>query len=151
MAPTALAIPRIAAVITNMPIRHTAALAVALTLLLACCAMNPADRTATPRLSHDVYFTLNDNSDQARRTLVDACYTRLAQLPGITWFAAGTRAPDLQRDVNDQGYDVSLHVFFVDRAAHDAYQTAPAHVLFIAENKANWKAVRVFDSDLAGR
>ena len=113
--------------------------------------MRPADRTPTPRLSHDVYFTLNDNSDQARADLVAGCYKLLANLPGITWFAAGTRTPDLQRDVNDQGYDVSLHVFFVDRAAHDAYQTAPAHVLFIAENKANWKAVRVFDSDLAGR
>ena len=34
------------------------------------------------------------------------------------------------------------------RAAHDAYQTAPAHLQFIAENKENWRTVRVFDSNL---
>ena len=33
----------------------------------------------------------------------------------------------LAREVNDQGYDVSLHVHFRDKAAHDVYQEHPRH------------------------
>lgn len=102
------------------------------------------------RLAHDVFFTLIDASPAACERLVAACHQWLAGIPGIVFFAAGTRVPDLRRDVNDRGYDVSLHVYFTDRKAHDAYQTAAAHERFIAENKANWRAVRVFDSDLPG-
>ena len=32
------------------------------------------------------------------------------------------------------------------RREHDDYQVAPRHDTFIAENKANWARVRVFDS-----
>ena len=44
---------------------------------------------------------------------------------------------------------MALHVVFADQAAHDAYQTTPDHLRFIAENKDNWKRVRVFDSVVA--
>jgi hypothetical protein len=57
----------------------------------------------------------------------------------------------LVRDVNDRDYDVSLHVFFTDRAAHDAYQDAPGHLQFIEANKHRWQAVRVFDSAIVTR
>ncbi|MCA8965965.1 MAG: Dabb family protein [Planctomycetes bacterium] len=113
--------------------------------------MAPAGRSSGARLAHDVFFTLTDNSPAACDRLVAACYERLAGIPGIVFFTAGTRVPDLQRDVNDKDYDVSLHVYFESRAAHDAYQQAAPHLQFIADNKANWKAVRVFDSDLAAR
>ena len=43
-----------------------------------------------------------------------------------------------------------LRVTAEDRAAHDAYQVADLHEKFIAENKATWKKVRVFDSDVSG-
>ena len=49
------------------------------------------------------------------------------------------------RDVNDTGFDVSLHVYFRD-GAHEAYQKNPRHLEFIEKMKANWKTVRVFDS-----
>ena len=42
--------------------------------------------------------------------------------------------------------DVALHVVFDSRDAHDAYQTAPRHLQFIEENRADWAKVRVFDS-----
>ena len=103
------------------------------------------------RLVHDVYFALQDASHAMRQQLVDECYRRLAGIDGIVFFAAGTRDPELQRDVNDRDYDVSLHVVFRDRAAHDAYQIAPAHADFIAANRANWRRVRVFDSAIAAR
>jgi hypothetical protein len=97
-------------------------------------------------LAHDVYFTLRDASPEAKQKLVDACRRHLAGHPGTVFFATGVRAGELAREVNDQGYDVSLHVYFRDKAAHDVYQEHARHKQFIAEMNANWKAVRVFDS-----
>lgn len=117
--------------------------------LFAACATSHHLMSDTAKLSHDVYFTLKDSSPAACKKLVDSCYERLADLPGVVWFAAGTRDQELTRDVNDQGYDVSLHVFFDTRASHDAYQDAAPHVKFIEENRDNWEQVRVFDSTLS--
>lgn len=97
-------------------------------------------------LAHNVYFSLRDRSAAAREKLVEACRKYLAKHPGTVFFAAGTLADELQREVNDRDFDVALHIVFQDRAAHDRYQTAPLHQQFIEENKANWKKVRVFDS-----
>jgi len=56
---------------------------------------------------------------------------------------------DLNRPVNDPDFDVSLHIVFVNKAAHDKYQEHPRHLKFIEENKDNWEKVRVFDSYLS--
>ena len=106
----------------------------------------PMNRFA--QLAHDVYFTLKDSSPEATQKLVSACHTKLAGIAGVVFLAAGTRDHGLDREVNDTTYDVSLHVFFSSRAAHDAYQTASAHLEFIEANKDNWQGVRVFDSNL---
>lgn len=100
------------------------------------------------RLAHHVFFTLKDRSDEAAGGLVHACQQYLRDHPGVIDFAVGTREPEYQRPVNAD-YDVSLHVVFQDRAAHDVYQTAPDHLRFIEENKEGWAEVRVFDSNLA--
>ena len=97
-------------------------------------------------LAHDVYFTLRDASPPEKQKLVEACRKHLAGHEGAVFFATGVRAEELAREVNDRGYDVSLHVYFRDKAAHDTYQEHPRHKQFIAEMSANWKAVRVFDS-----
>lgn len=97
-------------------------------------------------LAHIVYFTLEDNSAEAADRLVDACHQYLKDHPGVVFFAAGKLAPEFDRPVNDHGFDVSLHVVFTDKAAHDEYQTHADHLKFIEENKSNWKQVRVFDS-----
>lgn len=114
-------------------------------------SLNPGHRTvaAEPQagmIVHDVYFTLNDNSPQSRAKLVAACKKYLTKHPGEVFFAAGTIAEDLKRDVNDRDFDVGLHIVFQDKKAHDAYQDAPRHKQFIDENKASWKKVRVFDT-----
>lgn len=101
------------------------------------------------RLAHHVFFTLNDNSPAQVDELVAACKKYLTDHPGLESFDVGTLNRDLQRSVNDLAYDVSLHLVFADRASHDAYQVAPRHNQFIAEQQPNWKLVRVFDSDLA--
>ena len=101
-------------------------------------------------LAHDVYFSLKDNSPAARQQLIAACIKYLSKHPGTVFFAAGVLAEALKREVNDRDFDVALHVIFTDQAAHDRYQEAPAHLQFIAENKGNWKKVRVFDSVAEG-
>jgi hypothetical protein len=101
-----------------------------------------------PMLVHDVYFTLNDSSPAARQKLVEACDKYLTGHPGTVFYATGV-VSDLDRPVNVRDWDVGLHVVFVDQAAHDVYQTAPRHLKFIEENKADWKSVRVFDTSVA--
>jgi hypothetical protein len=97
-------------------------------------------------LAHNVFFALNDNSAAARKKLLDACRKYLTPHAGIVFFTCGTLADELKRPVNDRDFDVGLHIIFADQAAHDRYQAAPLHHQFIAENKDNWKKVRVFDS-----
>jgi len=109
-------------------------------------AMAEESKSQGPLVVHNVYFTLNDNAPANVDALVAACRKYLVNHDGVVFFAVGTVA-DLDRPVNDRGFDVGLHVVFADRAAHDKYQTAPDHLKFIDENKATWKQVRVFDTD----
>lgn len=109
-----------------------------------------AAESGGPMLAHNVYFSLNDNSDAAKEKLVAACKKHLSGHPGTVFFAAGTLAKDLARPVNDRDFDVGLHLIFKNKAAHDQYAKAQRHMKFIEENKSNWKKVRVFDSYVGG-
>jgi len=105
--------------------------------------------TAEPRLAHMVYFKLKDNSGGSRAKLAAACKLLLTNHPGTVSFATGTLAGDFIREVNDKDFDVSLHLVFINKAAHDKYQEDPRHVKFVEENRENWEKVRVFDSYLS--
>ena len=100
----------------------------------------------TPRLAHNVFFTLTDRSPAKVEELVAACRKYLNVQPGIVFFATGPLCAELTRPVNDRDWDVGLHLVFVDKEAHDAYQDDPTHKRFIDEMKYNWARVRVFDS-----
>ena len=97
-------------------------------------------------LAHNVYFSLKDNSSSAKEKLLAACKKYLTGHQGTVFFACGMLAQEMRREVNDRDFEVALHVIFQDQAAHDKYQAASRHQQFIAENKENWKKVRVFDS-----
>jgi hypothetical protein len=99
-------------------------------------------------LCHNVYFTLKDRSGPAAQKLIAACKKYLTGHPGIVFFACGTLEKELSRPVNDRDFDVSLHITFETRAAHDAYQDAPRHHSFVSENHDDWARVRVFDSEV---
>lgn len=103
---------------------------------------------AAPQLAHMVYFSLADNSPAQIEHMLQACQKYLAGHPGTVYFSVGTLCGELQRPVNVRDFDVALHVVFESKAAHDAYQVHPRHEQFIAENKPNWRQVRVFDSYL---
>jgi len=100
----------------------------------------------SPQLVHDVYFTLNNDSEAARSKLVADCYKYLGNHRGIVYFAAGQLVESHQREVNVRDWQVSLHIVFKSKDHHDQYQNAPDHHKFIEQNKDNWKTVRVFDS-----
>ena len=104
---------------------------------------------AEPQLAHMVFFTLAEDTKENREKLVAACQKHLSDHEGTVYFSAGTLADDLNREVNDQGFDVSLHLVFANKKAQDDYQTHPRHLKFIEENKDLWSKVRVFDSYLA--
>ena len=97
-------------------------------------------------LAHVVFFTLKDNSAEAKQTLIDNCHLHLKDHPGLVHFSIGTLADEYQREVNDQGFDVALHLHFEDKQSHDKYQVAEEHLKFIEKGKENWDKVRVFDS-----
>ena len=99
-----------------------------------------------PRLSHDVYFKLKEDSPESKNALVAGCKKYLSDHPGTVLFGAGTLVEEHNREVNDRDFDVALHVVFEDKASHDQYQDADAHHQFIEEFKDNWASVRVFDS-----
>jgi hypothetical protein len=125
--------------------------AVVLAIILGgTCYVAQAERAekaaVDTKIGHMVYFSLKDNSPEAKRKLVEACRKYLAKHDGVIFFAAGTLAEEFNRPVNDRDFDVALHLVFKDKASHDKYQDAPSHNQFIEENKANWKKVRVFDS-----
>lgn len=95
---------------------------------------------------HDVYFSLKENSTEARQKLIVACRQHLTKHEGEVFFAVGTLAEELKRPVNDRDFDVGLHIVFRDMKAHNRYQDHPRHTKFIEENKDSWKKVRVFDT-----
>ena len=105
-----------------------------------------APENAAPMLSHDVFFSLKDASDASKRELVAACKKYLSGHPGAVFFSTGVRAEECARPVNDRDFDVSLHIVFKDKAAHDAYQKAERHLTFAKEYDSRWTKVRVFDS-----
>jgi len=99
-------------------------------------------------IAHNVYFTLNDNSEVARSELVGDCKRYLTDHPGIVSFACGPLAADHVRPVNVRDFDVGLHIVFEDKEAHDNYQAAASHIRFVEEHKGNWKRTRVFDTEV---
>jgi hypothetical protein len=109
-----------------------------------------APKTATgPKLAHMVYFKLKDSSGANRAKLVASCKHLLTGHEGTDYFSTGSLAKDLNKEVNDHDFDISLNLVFVDKEAHDKYQASPRHLKFIEENLGNLEKVRVFDSYLS--
>ncbi|GAB1420280.1 Dabb family protein [Anaerolineales bacterium] len=100
---------------------------------------------------HNVYFSLIDRSNQAKQNLINDCQEFLTVQEGIVSFACGLLEEELEREENDRDFDVSLHIMFENREAHDAYQNDEVHHTFVDRNKDNWAKVRVFDTLVKAR
>jgi hypothetical protein len=97
-------------------------------------------------ISHAVYFTLKDSTAETRAKLVADCKKYLAKPEGSLAFAAGVRDEQIKSAVNDKDFDVALMLVFKNKEAFDKYAVSEPHQKFIAENKDNWKSVRVYDA-----
>jgi hypothetical protein len=104
-----------------------------------------ADETA---VGHMVFFELKDKSAESKKKLVDDCYKYLKNHDGVLYFSAGPRAEDVKEKVSAADWDVALHIVFKDKASLAKYGPHADHQKFIAENRANWKGVKVYDSQI---
>ena len=127
--------------------RSLKAVIAAALVLTATVSLRAEEKAAAgPMIVHDVYFTLKDNSADAKKKLVAACKKYLTDHAGTVYFSAGMLAEDVKSPVNDSEFDVALHIVFKNKAALDQYIVADRHKMFVEENKEGWKKVRVFDS-----
>jgi Stress responsive A/B Barrel Domain len=105
-------------------------------------------RADEPAIGHMVFFELKDKSAEAQKKLVDACYKYLKNHDGVLYFSAGSRAKDIKEGVSAADWDVALHIVFKDKKSLQKYGPHADHQKFIAENKDNWKGVKVYDSQI---
>ena len=91
---------------------------------------------------HTVLFWLTPEAD---RTAFMAAIEGLTRMDEVQTGYIGVPAATGSRRVVDDSYDAGLTLIFDDLAAHDAYQTAPAHTEFVAANQDNWTRVQVYD------
>lgn len=103
-------------------------------------------QAAEPQMAHMVFFTLTSDTPENQQKLIDGCEKYLSGHDGAIYFSVGALAKDLNREVNDHGFQVALHIVFENKAAYEKYAPHPRHEKFIAENKSLWSKVRVFDS-----
>jgi hypothetical protein len=91
---------------------------------------------------HHVHFWLKNKTD--REKLIEGLYS-LQPIKHIRDIHIGVPA-DTFRDVIDRSYDVSLLILFDNKAAQDAYQDDPIHLIFV-ENYAKPLAAKVVVQD----
>lgn len=121
-------------------------LSLAIGLLLVVGVAGAEEPAKGPHIAHMVYFKLKDGSPEAKRKLVAACDKYLKNHEGVVVYTTGVSGEQFNRPVNDQDWDVALHLIFDSQASHDKYQDHPEHIKFIEENKDGWAKVRVFDA-----
>ena len=99
-------------------------------------------------LAHIVFFSLKEDTQENRGVLIKACHKYLKDHQGEVYFSVGEIAAELDREVNDQGFQVALHLVFDSMESHDVYQSHPRHLEFIDIAVPMIEKVRVFDSKL---
>lgn len=120
----------------------------ALVAIASAAAFNKKD--AQPRQAHSVFFTLKDNSPEARAEFIKSCQKYLTGHEGAISVSFGTIAEDVvEPNVSVRDFDISLLVVFENKEAGQKYLVAPRHLQFVKENKDKFAKVRVFDSYLA--
>lgn len=136
---------------TRFPARRTALALLALTAALAAGqAPRPGEKAkGGPQLAHSVFIRLKDRTPEARARLAASCHKHLGPIEGATHFAVGTIAEDVVEPVvSIRDFDVSLLIVFESKEAEAKYLVDPRHLRFVAENKASFAGVRVFDTYL---
>lgn len=96
-------------------------------------------------LVHTVFFWLKPELTAAQREAFAAALASLHAIP-MQAFYTGRPASMPPRPVVDASFDHAITCVFEDRAAHDAYQTHPVHLAFLAQCKTWWTRVQIYDA-----
>ena len=100
-------------------------------------------------LIHTVFFWLKPELTGAQRAEFRRGAASLATIRHLEQALIGPPAPTPPRPVVDQTFSVGLTVICRDAAAHDAYQTDPIHLAFVAKFQSWWTRVQVYDFETA--
>lgn len=92
---------------------------------------------------HIVYFYMNEGA--SAEVLASGCKRLLSGIEGVLRLEAGYPA-GTPRPVVDNSYGVMLYVEFLNKDAHDVYQTHPAHLEFIKQYSSYWSRVQIYDT-----
>jgi len=93
---------------------------------------------------HTVYFWFDEDLDSQALAAAEEGLQSLTEDPSVHHGLYGKPA-DTHRSVVDNTYTYGLSLIFEDKAAHDAYQVGEVHKRFLAEHKAKWHRVVVYD------
>lgn len=98
---------------------------------------------------HSVFFYLNENAPAGTSVDMQAdIKTKLSQIDTVINIWAGP-PEDIDRDVVDNDYGMSLHAMFEDREGLQAYQSDPLHVAFVETFKPYFERIRVYDTRIS--
>jgi hypothetical protein len=97
-------------------------------------------------LVHTVYFWLKPDLTPAQRADFRQGVESLGGIKSIEKIYIGTPAATEKRPVIDHSFDFGLTVLCKDTAAEKAYQVDPIHLAFVANHKAKWTRVQVYDA-----
>ena len=98
-------------------------------------------------LVHTVYFWLRPDLTAQQRADFRKGVESLGGIKAVDKIYVGVPAKTEKRPIIDDSYSVALTVLCKDLAAHDAYQVDPIHLAFIAQCKAFWTRVQIYDAE----
>lgn len=98
-------------------------------------------------LVHSVYFWLKEDISAEQRREFSTALRGLRVIDSAQAVYVGSPAATPDRPTIDASYDFALTVLFDSVEAHDRYQVDPAHTDFIAQHKAWWTRVQVYDAE----
>ncbi len=94
---------------------------------------------------HVVFFYLKKNLTAAQRAEFEAKLRGLLRIKTIASGYVGKPSTHAVRPIIDTTYDFAEFFVFKSHADHDAYQIDPIHQAFIADCKAYWDSVKIYD------
>lgn len=98
--------------------------------------------------AHMFFFQLTDTAPDLVDHFIHLCVKYLSGHPGQHHFSVGTRALEMNRNVNATNFEVSVHMIFDNIAAFNAYSSTAAHERFITESAGMASDRIVYDSYL---
>jgi hypothetical protein len=123
-------------------LRGAALVTVAALALLAGCAAGGSGPARPARISHIVFFKLDDPG--RRPELLADCDRLLPTIPGVVSYAAG-RHLDVGRDTVDGDYDLGLYIGFETEGDYAAYIDHPNHTELVGAWRDRLEWLRVHD------